>query len=260
MIEQTVEIPTPAGAATTFIAHPERGGPYPLVLVFMDAPGVREELRDMVRRLATVGYYVMLPNLYYRSGVLELPELAAQPSGQAREQLFGLVSTLSMSQVMEDAEALLDFADRDPAASPGRAGCVGYCMSGQYAVNFAARHRERIGAAASIYGVKLVTDGDDSPHLMLGKATAEFYFGCAEHDSWSPLEMVEALEQAAKTYAPNTTEVELYHGAHHGFAFPERPVYDKAAAERHWERLFSLFARRLQPGWTAGDKSAVVTA
>jgi carboxymethylenebutenolidase len=247
MIEQTVEIPTPAGAAPTFIVHPERGGPYPLVLVFMDAPGVRDELRDMVRRLASVGYYVMLPNLYYRSGVTELPELTEQSSTLAREQLFGLVSTLSMAQVMEDAEALLDFADRDPAASPGRAGCIGYCMSGQYAVNFAARHRERIGAAASIYGVKLVTDGDDSPHLMLGRATAEFYFGCAEHDSWSPLEMVEALEQAAKTYAPNTTEVELYAGAHHGFAFPQRPVYDRDAAERHWERLFSLFRRRLQP-------------
>lgn len=246
MIEQTIEIPTPAGAAPTFIAHPERDGPYPVVLVFMDAPGVREELRDMVRRLATVGYYVMLPNLYYRTGVQELEDMADQSTNQAREQLFGLVSTLSMAQVMEDAEALLNFADRDPAASPGRAGCIGYCMSGQYAVNFAARHRERIGAAASIYGVKLVTDQDDSPHLMLGRANAEFYFGCAEHDSWSPLEMVEALDQAAKAYAPNTTEVELYSGAHHGFAFPERPVYDKVSAERHWERLFSLFRRRLQ--------------
>jgi carboxymethylenebutenolidase len=200
----------------------------------------------MVRRLATVGYYVMLPNLYYRTGVQELEDMTEQPTIQAREQLFGLVSTLSMAQVMEDAEALLNFADRDPAASPGRAGCIGYCMSGQYAVNFAARHRERIGAAASIYGVKLVTDQDDSPHLMLGRANAEFYFGCAEHDSWSPLEMVEALDQAAKAYAPNTTEVELYSGAHHGFAFPERPVYDKVSAERHWERLFSLFRRRLQ--------------
>ena len=246
MIEQTIEIPTPGGAAPTFIAHPERDGPYPVVLVFMDAPGVRRELRDMVRRLATVGYYVMLPNLYYRTGVQELADMTDQPTSQAREQLFGLVSTLSMAQVMEDAEALLNFADRDPAASPGRAGCIGYCMSGQYAVNFAARHRERIGAAASIYGVKLVTDQDDSPHLMLGRANAEFYFGCAEHDSWSPLEMVEALDQAAKAYAPNTTEVELYSGAHHGFVFPERPVYDKVSAERHWERLFSLFRRRLQ--------------
>lgn len=257
MIEQTVDIPTPAGAVSTFISHPERDGPHPVVIVFMDAPGVREELREMVRRLASVGYYVMLPNLYYRSGVEELPHLTALPPGKAREEVFELESTLSMSTVMEDAEALLDYADRDPAASPGRAGCVGYCMSGQYAVNFAARHPERIGATASIYGVKLVTDRTDSPHLMLQKATAEFYFACAEHDEWAPIELVPALEQAAKAYAP-ATEVEIYPGAHHGFAFPERPVYNAAAAERHWERLFSLFRRRLQPAATAASAAATV--
>ncbi|CAN7235312.1 dienelactone hydrolase family protein [Phenylobacterium sp. LjRoot219] len=245
MIEQTVDIPTPAGAASTFIAHPERDGPHPLVIVFMDAPGVREELRGMARRLASVGYYVMLPNLYYRAGVEEMPHLTSLPTSQAREEVYELMSTLATPAVMEDAEALLDYADRDPAASPGLAGCIGYCMSGQYAVNFAARHPERIGAAASIYGVKLVTDQDDSPHLILQRATAEFYFACAEHDDWSPVELAEPLEQAAKAYGP-PTEVEIYAGAHHGFAFPERPVYDLAAAERHWERLFSLFRRRLQ--------------
>jgi carboxymethylenebutenolidase len=255
MIEQTVDIRTPAGAASTFIAHPERDGPHPVVIVFMDAPGVREELRDMARRLASVGYYVMLPNLYYRAGVEELPHLTGLPAGQAREEVFELMSTLSMATVMEDAEALLDYADRDPAASPGQAGCIGYCMSGQYAVNFAARHPERIGAAASIYGVKLVTDQDDSPHLMLQRSNAEFYFGCAEHDEWSPIELVEPLEQAAKAYAM-PTEIEIYAGAHHGFAFRERPVYDLTAAERHWERLFSLFGRRLRPAATAASASA----
>jgi len=245
MIEQTVEIPTPAGAAATFIAHPEREGPHPVVLVFMDAFGVREELRDMVRRLASVGYYVMLPDLYYRTGRSSFPELAAISPDEAQQAAFALSGRLSAQQVMEDADALLDYADRDPAASPGRAGCVGYCMSGQYAVTFAARHPERIGAAACIYGVILVSDQDDSPHLALGKATAEFYFACAQIDTWSPLEMVEPLDQAAKAYAP-FAEVEIYPGAAHGFAFPGRPAYDKAAAERSWERMFSLFRRRLQ--------------
>ena len=245
MIEQTVEIPTPSGAATTFIVHPEREGPHPLILFFMDAPGIREELRDMARRLASVGYYVMLPNLYYREGVLELADLPPEPDSDARQRALRFMGSLTMAVVMEDGDALLDYADRDPAASPGRAGCVGYCMSGQYAVNFAARHPQRIGAAASIYGVKLVTDQDDSPHLAAQRATAELYFACAEHDDWAPLEMVEALDQATKAYGP-TTEVEIYPGAHHGFAFPQRPVYDKACAERHWERLFFLFRRRLQ--------------
>jgi carboxymethylenebutenolidase len=244
MIEQTVEIPTGHGAMTTFITHPEREGPHPVVLLFMDAPGVREQLRDMARRLASVGYYVMLPNLYYRQGLLELTEIAALPPPVTRERVLELVATLTVTGVMDDADALLAFADSDSAASPGRAGVIGYGMSGQFAVNFAARHPERIGAAAVICGVKLVTDCDDSPHLALQRATAELYFACAEKDSWAPMAMVEALEQAAKSYGP-TTEVEVYPGAQHGFAVLERPVYDKPAAERHWERLFSLFRRRL---------------
>jgi carboxymethylenebutenolidase len=171
--------------------------------------------------------------------------------------MFGFMGSLTIPLVMGDADALLDFARRDPAASNRKAGAVGYCMSGQYAVNFAARHPERIGAAASIYGVKLVTDRTDSPHLILQKATAEFYFACAEHDEWSPIEMAPTLEQAAKAYAP-ATEVEIYPGVHHGFAFRERPVYDGVAAERHWERLFSLFRRRLQPAATAASAAATV--
>ncbi|WP_411286641.1 dienelactone hydrolase family protein [Phenylobacterium sp.] len=244
MIEQTVEIPTKAGAVTTFIVHPERNAPHPLILFFMDAPAIREELRDMARRLASAGYYVMLPNLYYRRGVMELADLPALPEAQARERMFDLMGSLTIPLVMDDTDALLDFADRDPAASPGAAGAVGYCMSGQYAINAAASHPERIAAAASIYGVQLVTDQADSPHLAARKARAELYFGCAEVDRWAPLEMVEALDQSVRSNKLNA-EVELYAGVEHGFAFPQRAAYDREAAERHWERLFALFRRRL---------------
>lgn len=244
MIEQTVEIPTKAGAVTTFIVHPERNAPHPLILFFMDAPAIREELRDMARRLASAGYYVMLPNLYYRRGVMELADLPALPEAQARERMFDLMGSLTIPLVMDDTDALLDFADRDPAASPGAAGAVGYCMSGQYAINVAANHPERIAAAASIYGVQLVTDQADSPHLAARKARAELYFACAEVDRWAPLQMVEALDQSVKSNKLNA-EVELYAGVEHGFAFPQRAAYDREAAERHWERLFALFRRRL---------------
>ena len=246
MIEQTVEVPAPAGQMTTFIVHPEREGPHPAAILFMDAPGVREPLRDMARRLASVGYYVMLPNLYHRLGLLDLSEIAALPEDETRERVRELVASLTVPAVKEDCDALLAFADTDPAASPGRAGCVGYGMSGQFAVNFAAHHPERIGAAAVICGVKLVTDQDDSPHLAVQRATAEFYFACAEDDSWAPLPMVEALDQAAKSYGP-TTEVEVHHGAAHGFTMPDRAAYDKLAAERCWERIFALLRRRVQP-------------
>jgi carboxymethylenebutenolidase len=245
MIEQTLDIPTKDGATTTFIVHPERDGAHPVVLFFMDAPAIREELRDMARRIATAGYYVMLPNLYYRSGVMELADLPKLADAEARARMFELMGSLTIPKVMDDGDALLNYADRDPAASKGKVATLGYCMSGQYAINFAARYPDRVGAAASIYGVQLVTDQADSPHLAAQKTKAELYFACAEHDPYAPLEMVEALDQTVKSKNLNA-EVELYPGVHHGFAFPQRgAVYDKTAAERHWERLFALWKRRL---------------
>jgi carboxymethylenebutenolidase len=204
-------------------------------------------LRDLARRIATAGYYVMLPNLYYRSGVMELADIQPPPADDKawRARMFELMGSLTIPMIMSDGDALLDYADRDPAAGKGKIATLGYCMSGQYAINFAARYPERVGAAASIYGVQLVTDRADSPHLAAQAAGGELYFACAEHDSYAPLEMVQALDQTVKSKNLNA-EVELYEGVHHGFAFPQRgAVYDKAAAERHWERLFALWRRRL---------------
>jgi carboxymethylenebutenolidase len=243
MIERQMDIPTRDGATTTFITHPEREGPYPVILFYMDAPAIREELRDMARRLAAVGYYVMLPNLYYRSGVMELGSLTGPDAEALRARMFGYMNSLSVPLIMADTEALLGFADADPAAKAGVVGTVGYCMSGQYAIN-AAAHFPGVAAAASIYGVRLVTDQPDSPHLVGSKTTAELYIACAEVDHWAPLEMLPPLRQALAD-AGATAEVELYPGVEHGFAFPQRAVYDRDAAERHWERLFALFRRRL---------------
>ena len=241
MIGQTVEIPTPHGATTTFIVHPERDGPHPVILFYMDAPAIREELRDMARRLATCGYYVVLPNLYYRAGVLELGGLATEAD---RARMFELMAAINIPLIMSDTAALLTYIDSDPAARKGPMGAVGYCMSGQYAINAAAYYPDKIKAAASIYGVSLVTDDHDSPHLAAQKVQGEVYFACAEIDSYAPLEMVEALAQSVTANQVNG-EVELYAGVHHGFAFPQRPAYDKTAAERHWERLLALFRRNL---------------
>jgi carboxymethylenebutenolidase len=243
MIDQTVEIETKDGRVTTFIAHPERGGPYPLVLFYMDAPGIREELRDMARRIASVGYYVMLPNLYYRSGVMELGRLPPEPDAPERKRMFELMESLSIAKIMSDTDALIAYADAHGAKS-GTIGCVGYCMSGQYAINAAARYPDRVRAAASIYGVRLITDAADSPHKAAAKAKGELYFACAEIDRWMPMEQVEPLRQALRQADANA-EVEVYSGVEHGFAFPARPVYHKPSAERHWERLFALFRRNL---------------
>jgi carboxymethylenebutenolidase len=245
MIEQTVDIPTRDGKTTTFIVHPDRGGPFPVILFYMDAPAIREELRDMSRRLASAGYYVVLPNMYYSAGVMELGPLPADPEAPERKKMFGYMNSLSIPMVMDDTEALLKFVDGQAAASRGPIGCVGYCMSGQYAVNAAARWPDRVAAAASIYGTRLVTEAADSPHIMAKKAKADIYFGCAERDHYVPLEMIETLKTQLAADNVKNAEVEIYPGADHGFAFPLRAVYNKAAAEKHWERLLSLYRRTL---------------
>lgn len=242
MIERTIDIPTKDGKTTTFIVHPERGGPHPVIFFYMDAPAIREELRDMARRFASAGYYVVLPNLYYRKGVMELGPLSPDPQSPVRKQMMELMGSLTIPLIMDDTRALLAFVDNDPAAKKGPMGAVGYCMSGQYAINAAAQFPDRFSAAASIYGVLLITDKPDSPHKMAQKVKGETYFACAEVDHWMPLENVEPLRQALKGLK---SEVELYPKVEHGFAFPQRPAYNKDAAERHWERLFALWRRNL---------------
>jgi carboxymethylenebutenolidase len=242
MIDQQVEIPTKDGHTTTFISHPERDGPHPVILFYMDAPAIREELRDMARRLATSGYYVMLPNLYYRSGVMELGPIPPDPEAPERKRMFGYMNSIDIPKIMEDTSALLAYADGQAAARKDIVGTVGYCMSGRYAINAATHFPDRVKAAASIYGTHLATDQPDSPHLAASKTKAELYFGCAETDIYAPAEIIEKVKQGMKGA---NAEVEIYPGTHHGFAFPKRPVYDRDAAERHWERLIALYRRNL---------------
>ncbi len=245
MIEHTLDIATKDGAMETFICHPERGGPYPAVLFLMDAPGIREELRDMARRLATVGYYVLLPNLYYRAGRDTIYGADVLTHGSAEHARMRAVRTkMTIPPVMDDIAAMLAFIDSQQAVVHGPVGVHGYCMSGPYALAAAARYSDRIAAAASFYGTWLINDAEESPHLNLGKIRGEAYIACAEYDELAPLPMVEELRGLFRR-AGTAGEIELYPGVHHGFAFPEGHVYDKPAAERHWERLIGLYRRRL---------------
>src|ERR1700743_2322059 len=125
MIDQQLDIATKDGKTTTFITSPERGGPFPIILFYMDAPAIREELRDMARRLATSGYYVMLPNMYYRSGEMELGPINPDPESQDRTQSFALMNSLTSPLVMEDTKALLAYASGQKAARMDLIGAVG---------------------------------------------------------------------------------------------------------------------------------------
>lgn len=241
MKEQELEIQTTDGAMPTFITVPDEGGPYPIILFLMDAPGKREELHDMARRFSTVGYYVMLPNLYYRTD----PNFVSDFTEEARTIQRQHMAALTNKMVVEDCRALLEFADKDDNARDGSVGCTGYCMSGPFAFAVAAQISDRVTASASIHGVRLCTDDDDSPHLDADKIKGEIYFGCAENDIHIKAEEVDALEAHLKNTDVNY-RIDWYPGTNHGFVFPQRQgMYDKLSAERHWERLFAMFRRCL---------------
>ena len=151
---------------------------------------------------------------------------------------------MTIPPTMQDVAAMLAYLDTQAGMKPGPIGVHGYCMSGPYALAAAARYPYRVAAAASFYGTWLVSDAAESPHLTLDKGRAELYIACAEIDELAPLAMVEELRTLFKQ-AGSLGELEVYPGVHHGFAFPQRKVYDKPAAERHWERLIALYRRRL---------------
>jgi carboxymethylenebutenolidase len=245
MIEEILDIMTVDGAMETFICRPERDAPHPAVLILMDAPGIREELYEMVRRLATVGYCVILPNLYYRAGQDSKFNANVLVEGSDEHtRMRAIRANMTIPQAMKDVGDLLAFIDGRDEIRPGPIGTHGYCMSGPFSLAAAARYPDRIAAAASYYGTWLINDVEESPHLTFSQTKGELYIACAEYDHLAPLGMVEKLKGYLDKSGA-TGEIEIYPDVQHGFAFPERSVYDKLAAEQHWERMISLYRRTL---------------
>jgi carboxymethylenebutenolidase len=243
MKERTIDIATRDGAMPTFITHPELEGPHPAVILYMDAPGYREELKDFARRIGTVGYYCMLPNLYYRDGGPNFPPASDRTQEQS-DRLRRLMDGLSQERILSDTEAMLDVIDSDSSARNGAMGCIGWCMSGPFVVWVSAHWPQRFKALASLHGVRMMTEAPDSPHALIPKLDAEQYYGFAESDHWAPLDMVARFKEELEGHGANAL-VEVHPGTEHGFVFPQRKVFHKAEAERNWERVFAMYKRQL---------------
>lgn len=248
MKEYNVEIKTEDGIMDTFVCHPEEGGPFPSIIFYMDAPGIREELRDMARRMGTVGYHVTLPNMYYRSGTESnygFDFSLIRTDDAEFQKMRDLMNATTIERVVADTKYLLEFVASEPEAKKGAGGCVGYCMSGRHVVAAAAEYPDAFAAIASYYGVGIQTDEPNSPHLTADKIKGELYLAFASQDDHVPPPLLEAIPKTMEAAGINF-RVEVYPDTGHGFAFPSRAVYDKAAAERHYERLFALFERNLK--------------
>jgi carboxymethylenebutenolidase len=215
MPQRDVSITTPDGTLGASLHTPDGAGPWPAVIMYPDAGGVRPTFHDMAQRLADLGYAVLLPDPYYRLGEIAPFDMKNVFNDEAeRTRLMKLVGSVTKANATMDTEAELAWLAEQPEVSSAKVGTTGYCMGGGMALNAAGRFPDRVGAAASFHGGQIASTASDSPHLL------------TEAD----------VDHTLVTYP-----------ALHGFAVPDNPTYDEAAATRHWEALEELYGSALTP-------------
>jgi carboxymethylenebutenolidase len=244
LFETEIRVGTADGQMTTFVAHPDGAGPFPVAVLFMDGVGYREQLKENARRFAADGYYVVAPDLFYRSGDRLSFDFARLGEPAYRQELMEVVSSVTPEGALADVEAVLATIADDPAAAAGPRVCVGYCMGARIALHAAAAQGGGFVATAGIHPGALVTDQPDSPHLELADVSGEIYFAFAENDQSATAESVDLFRAEMERQGIDGV-VERLPATTHGFAMADLPVYDEAAAERHFERTLELWRRTL---------------
>jgi carboxymethylenebutenolidase len=240
-----VTVPTEDGVCPATLHTPSSDGSRPAVIIYPDAGGVRETFLAMADQLADLGYTVLLPNVYYRSGEYEPFDLATVFSDPPeRERLMALMGSLTGDAVVRDAGAFLEFLAGRPEVSGTGVGTTGYCMGGRISLIVAGHFPDRVAAAASFHGGRLAAEGDpDSPYLLADQIRAALYIAGAENDGSFGPDQYERLDKALTAAGVRYTLVT--YPAAHGFAVPDNATYDEAAAQRHWTAMADLYAANL---------------
>ena len=245
-----LDIVTPDGTCDASLAVPEGNGPFPGVLFFIDAFGVRPVIDEWIKRIAAKGYVVLAPNLLYRSSRSPIVEdVATSLTEENRPKLFQslmpMMRLLTPENIAKDAKAYLDFIHGLPQTASGPVGLTGYCMGSRFALRTAAEFPDQVAAVAGFHGGNLASDQPDSVHLSVGTITAAVYLAYADHDEGASAEqqerMKEALSAAGITYVS-----EVYPDAPHGYTMSDTPAYREDASERHFTKLIDLLDRTLK--------------
>jgi len=240
-----IEIKTRDGSCPSYVYRPSAGAPWPAVLVFMDGLGIRPAMLEIGERLAAHGYFVLLPDLFYRSGPYEPmdPHTVFTDPEKRRILMAKFFALATQANIMSDTRAFLDHLAAQSDVKRAGIGTTGYCMGGLMSLTAAGTYPDRILATASYHGGRLATDAPESPHLLAPKIRARVYVAGAIDDQSFPDDMKERLEEAL-TKAGVDHKIETYQ-AKHGWVLRDTPVYDAAAAERHWQTMLALFEATL---------------
>jgi carboxymethylenebutenolidase len=241
-----IEIKTKDGGCPSYVFRPTGKGPWPAVLVFMDGLGIRPAMLEVGERLATHGYFVLLPDLFHRSGPYEPmdPHSVFTDPEKRKVLMEKFFAHATPANIMSDTAAFLDYLAAQSDVKPGGIGTTGYCMGGAMSLTAAGTYPDRIVATASYHGGRLATDAPESPHLLAPKIRSRVYIAGAIEDASFPDEMKARLEDAL-TKAGVDHQIETYQ-AKHGWVLRDTPVYDEAAAQRHWHTLLALFDATLK--------------
>jgi carboxymethylenebutenolidase len=239
-------ITTANGTCRSYVYRPTGAGPWPAVLVFMDGLGIRPAMLEVGERLATYGYFVLLPDLFYRSGPYEPMDAQTVFTDPEKRKILveKFMRPATPANIMSDTRAFLDYLAAQPDVKPGGIGTTGYCMGGLMSLTAAGTYPDLVVATASYHGGRLATDAPDSPHLLASKVKSRVYIAGAVEDPSFPDDMKARLEDAL-TNAGVAHKVETYQ-AKHGWVFRDTPAYDAAAAERHWQTMVALFDEMLK--------------
>ena len=246
MIEDEIILKTNDGLldCRTFFKNKKK---FPPIIFYMDAPAIREELREMCRKIADNGYNVILPNLFYRYGTEGNYPFDQKNYKKNKEELKKMLLTMNStknSMIIEDTRFILNYIE-SVIDNNNKVGIVGYCMSGRFVISAAAEFSDKIKATASFYGVDIVTNKKDSPHLLSNKIKGEIYLAFAENDIWVPNKVLNKIMSSFSNLKIKSN-IDVYKRTDHGFAFPERNTYNKKAADKHWKKLIELFNNNLK--------------
>jgi carboxymethylenebutenolidase len=244
MPTEKIQLQTRDGSCPAQVMTPSGTGPWPAVILYADAGGIRPAMTEMAERLAEAGYVVLLPDLFYRHGPYGPLVPKEVFKGDWRAVLGPLMATTGNDKAAKDTEAFLACLDARGDVAGRKVGAVGFCMGGGMTLAAAASYPERFAAAASFHGGNLATDAPTSPHRLAPRLKAEVYVAAADNDGSYPPAMAERLEKSLAD-AGVRFSAETYQGAAHGWMLPDFPVYDAAAAERGWAAMLALFQRTL---------------
>jgi carboxymethylenebutenolidase len=246
MGHEAIEIRAADGICPSHLFTPAGAGPWPAVILFMDGIGIRPAMFAVGERIAAAGYYVLLPDLFYRAGAYTSPDPKKLFSDETvrAEWWKKLFAHVSVEKIMRDLPAFFAQIDGDSRARGPKLGATGYCMGARMALAAAGHFPDRFAAVAGFHPGNPANDAPDSPHLLASKMKARILVAGASEDPSFPDEQKRRLEESL-TAAGVTHTIETW-PARHGWVPSDTPVHDAAQAERHYSALLDLFTQTLK--------------